>query len=54
MASTMRNPAQLESLMSYWASRVGLPHPIEPTVELLTAHPGRTFRTWIADHPGLF
>ena len=54
MASTMRNPAQFESLMSYWATRVGSPHPIEPTVELLTAHPGRTFRTWLADHPGLF
>ncbi len=54
MASTMRNPAQFESLMSYWASRVGTPHPIEPTVELLTAHPGRTFRTWLADHPDVF
>jgi len=54
MASTMRNPAQFESLMSYWATRVGIPHPIEPTVELLTAHPGRTFRAWLADHPGVF
>lgn len=54
MGPTMRNTAQFESLMSYWASRVGSPHPIEPTVELLTAHPGRTFRAWLTDHPGLF
>jgi hypothetical protein len=47
-------PAQIEALLSYWASRVGSPHPIEPAVEKLTGHPGRTFRTWLADHPGVF
>jgi uncharacterized protein YbjT (DUF2867 family) len=50
----MRNPAQLEALLAYWASRVGIPQPIEPTVELLTGHSGRTFRTWLADNPALF
>ncbi len=50
----MRNPAQLEALLAYWASRVGIPQPIEPTVELLTSHPGRTFTTWLTDNPGLF
>jgi len=50
----MRNPALLEALLAYWASRVGLPQPIEPSVELLTAHPGRTFTTWLSDNPGLF
>jgi uncharacterized protein YbjT (DUF2867 family) len=54
MGPSMRNPAQFESLMSYWASRLGSPHPIEPTVELVTAHPGRTFPTWLADHPDVF
>lgn len=54
MASSMRNPAQLESLMSYWASRVGRPHPIESTVELVTGHAGRTFSTWLKDHPEVF
>ena len=54
MASSMRNPAQLESLMSYWASRVGSPHPIEPTVELVTGHAGRTFVTWLNDNPTAF
>ena len=47
-------PAQIEALLSYWASRVGSPHPIEPAVEKLTGHSGRTFRTWLADHPGVF
>jgi len=50
----MRNPAQLEALLSYWASRVGTPQPIEPAVELLTAHPGRPFTTWLNDNPDLF
>ena len=54
MAATMRNPAQLESLMSYWASRVGTPHPIEHTVELLTGHAGRTFEQWLKDNPAVF
>jgi uncharacterized protein YbjT (DUF2867 family) len=54
MGAAMRRPAQLEALLSYWASRVGSPHPIEPAVEKLTGHSGRTFRTWLADHPGLF
>ena len=52
MAGTMRNPAQLESLMTYWASRVGCPHPLEPTVELLTAQPWRAPPDLrLADHP---
>lgn len=54
MAASMRNPAQLESLMSYWASRVGTPHPIEHTVELLTGHAGRTFEQWLKDNPTAF
>ncbi len=48
MATSMRNPAQLESLMSYWASRVGSPHPLQPVAER------RTFRTWLKDHPDVF
>ncbi|MEV6285956.1 NAD(P)H-binding protein [Kribbella sp. NPDC051770] len=54
MGAVMRRPAQLEALLSYWASRVGTPHPIEPTVEKLTAQPGRTFRTWLRDHADAF
>ena len=50
----MRNPAQLDALLAYWASRVGVPQPIEPAVELLTGHSGRTWTTWLSDHPGLF
>lgn len=48
MAASMRNPAQLESLMSYWASRVGSPHPLHPAGER------RTFSTWLKDHPDVF
>lgn len=54
MATTMRNPAQLASLMAYWASRVGSPHPLEPTVELVTGHPARTFTTWLQDNPTIY
>jgi uncharacterized protein YbjT (DUF2867 family) len=54
MGATMRNSAQLESLLSYWASRVGKPHPIEPTVELVTGQAGRTFTTWLKDNPTVF
>ncbi|TWD82261.1 uncharacterized protein YbjT (DUF2867 family) [Kribbella amoyensis] len=54
MSRGMRNQAQFRSLMSYWASRVGLPHPIEPGVELLTAHPARSWQTWLRDHPEVF
>jgi hypothetical protein len=54
MSSTMRNPAQLASLMAYWASRVGSPHPLEPTVELLTGHPARTFTQWLRDNPTVY
>ena len=50
----MRDAGQRETLLAYWASRVGAPQPIEPGVELLTAHSPRTFTTWLTDHPGLF
>jgi uncharacterized protein YbjT (DUF2867 family) len=54
MSATMRNPAQLASLMEYWASRVGIAHPLEPTVELVTGHPARTFTTWLRDNPTVY
>ncbi|WP_020387017.1 SDR family oxidoreductase [Kribbella catacumbae] len=54
LSPIMRNPAQLTSLMSYWSSRVGTPHPLEPTVELLTTHPARPFTTWLQDNPTVF
>jgi uncharacterized protein YbjT (DUF2867 family) len=54
MSATMRNPAQLASLMSYWASRVGKPHPVEPAVERVTGHPARTFVSWLNDNPTVY
>jgi len=50
----MRDEGQRETLLAYWASRVGKPQPIEPGVELLTGHTARTFVTWLTDNPGLF
>jgi uncharacterized protein YbjT (DUF2867 family) len=50
----MPDEGQRETLLAYWASRVGSPHPIEPGVELLTNHTARTWQTWLTDHPGLF
>jgi uncharacterized protein YbjT (DUF2867 family) len=50
----LRDAGQRETLLAYWASRVGTPHPIEPGVELLTTHTARSFVTWLNDNPGLF
>ncbi|NIK61933.1 SDR family oxidoreductase [Kribbella shirazensis] len=50
----IRDEGQRETLLSYWASRVGIPAPIEPGVELLTAHTARHYTTWLTDNPGLF
>ncbi|WP_350278307.1 NAD(P)H-binding protein [Kribbella sp. HUAS MG21] len=50
----MRDEGQRETLLAYWASRVGSPASIEPGVELLTGHTARTFTTWLRDNPGLF
>jgi uncharacterized protein YbjT (DUF2867 family) len=50
----MRDDDQRETLLAYWASRVGVPAPIEPGVELLTGHTARSFTTWLTDNPGLF
>ncbi|MEU8224054.1 NAD(P)H-binding protein [Kribbella sp. NPDC048915] len=49
-----RDEGQRETLLAYWASRVGTPAPIEPGVELLTTHTPRPFTTWLTDHPHLF
>jgi uncharacterized protein YbjT (DUF2867 family) len=54
LGGVMRSEAQLESLLSYWASRVGIPHPIEPTVERITGHPGRPFNTWLQENLATF
>ncbi|MFF0344386.1 SDR family oxidoreductase [Kribbella sp. NPDC004875] len=50
----LRDEGQRETLLAYWASRVGTPAPIEPGVELLTGHTGRPFTTWLTDNPTLF
>jgi hypothetical protein len=50
----MRSPAQFESLMTYLASRVGSPHPVEAAVELLTTHTARPFTTWLKDNAEVF
>lgn len=44
----------LDSLMSYWASRVGIPYPTNDRVERLTGHPGRTYAQWLAEHAASF
>jgi uncharacterized protein YbjT (DUF2867 family) len=50
----MRDEGQRETLLAYWASRVGTPATIEPGVEHLTGHTARSFTTWLTDNPGLF
>jgi hypothetical protein len=50
----MRDAGQRETLLAYWASRVGVPAPIEPGVELLTGRTARSFTTWLTGNPGLF
>ncbi|MGW7680218.1 SDR family oxidoreductase [Kribbella sp. NPDC054772] len=50
----LRDEGQRETLLAYWASRVGTPASIEPGVELLTNHTARPFTTWLTDNPTLF
>jgi len=50
----MRDEGQRETLLAYWASRVGKPQAVEPGVEILSGHAARTFVTWLTDNPGLF
>ncbi|MEU4195063.1 NAD(P)H-binding protein [Kribbella sp. NPDC026611] len=50
----LRDAGQFDTLMAYWASRVGTPQPIEPGVELLTGHTARSFTTWLTNNPDLF
>lgn len=45
----MRDEAQRETLLAYWASRVGTPAPVEPAIP----HP-RPFTTWLTENPTLF
>lgn len=51
MSSTMRDPARLALLTSYWASRVGSPHPLEPTVEAPHRSPGPHLHPVVAGQP---
>ncbi|MFE7510790.1 NAD(P)H-binding protein [Streptomyces sp. NPDC057540] len=43
-----------DSLLAYWSSQNGRPAPLTHTVETLTGHPARTFRTWVEDHTEAF
>ncbi|MFC0626588.1 SDR family oxidoreductase [Kribbella deserti] len=54
LAAVMGDGPQLDSLMSYWASRVGNPHPTNTNVTALTGHPARPFTTWLTDHASTF
>ena len=54
LGRAMRSEAQLESLMSYWASRVGVPYQVEHTVERITGRPARTFTTWTRENLAVF
>jgi len=37
-------------LLSYWASAVGSPAPVLPTVEQVTGRPARSYAEWAVDH----
>jgi uncharacterized protein YbjT (DUF2867 family) len=54
LGRAIRSEAQLDSLLSYWASRVGIPHPVEPGVERITGHPGRPFTSWLQENLATF
>ncbi|MFJ6796548.1 NAD(P)H-binding protein [Streptomyces sp. NPDC091268] len=43
-----------EALLDYWAATDGLPAELTDTVERLTGHPARSFRTWCEDHAEAF
>lgn len=44
----------VDRLLAVWADSVGNPPVVEPTVERVTGHPGRTFARWAADHAAAF
>ncbi|MFB6633474.1 NAD(P)H-binding protein [Streptomyces sp. NPDC056362] len=43
-----------DALLAYWSSQDGRPTPLTETVETLTGHAPRTFRTWAEDHAEAF
>ncbi|MFG1906048.1 hypothetical protein [Kribbella sp. NPDC048928] len=50
----MRDEGQRETLLAYWASRVGIPAAIEPAITHLTTQTPRPFTTWLTQNPTLF
>ncbi|HET6743075.1 MAG TPA: NAD-dependent epimerase/dehydratase family protein [Kribbella sp.] len=50
----MRDEGQRETLLAYWASRVGTPARIEPAITHLTTQTPRPFTTWLTQNPTLF
>lgn len=50
----MRDEGQRETLLAYWASRVGTPASIEPALTHLTTQTPRPFTTWLTQNPTLF
>lgn len=47
LGRVMRSPARLQALLSYWSSRVGVPYPVNDTVDRLTGRPARPFADWV-------
>lgn len=44
----------VDGIIKIWAESVGRPRPVTGTVEAITGHPARDFRTWVQDHAEVF
>ncbi|MFE6051234.1 hypothetical protein ACFQ6N_10785 [Kitasatospora sp. NPDC056446] len=54
MLATGRTPADVDRALDFVHARVAGPQPATTTVQDLTGHPARSFRTWATDHSALF
>lgn len=54
MTATGRPGSAIDSTLDFIHARIADPEPTTTTVQDLTGHPARSFRTWAADHAALF
>ncbi|MFD4398957.1 hypothetical protein [Kitasatospora sp. NPDC058478] len=54
MSATGRPGAAVDSALDFIHARITTPNPATTTVQDLTGHPPRNFRTWATDHASLF
>ncbi|MEU8920841.1 nucleoside-diphosphate sugar epimerase [Kitasatospora sp. NPDC048545] len=54
MSATGRPGAAIDGTLDFIHARIAAPEPATTTVQDVTGHPARSFRTWATDHAALF